>query len=599
MARTALTLVCFLALAAPSGADEPAPAKGGPSLVELYRSGGLFDRNQYRAVRAAFTRLFEKKHADTIRAAFGEDYDVLSAWLNKRPDIKEELLLALDEEHDEIEAALRLFASLRKEFPKEVEAQPGLAIATAVVWDRPDADGLLKPGGVYDYAHHQKRTRSTMPEGALDARGNFEYVAKGGANLPGLAKGLPWEFLVFLVDHKTPLKERKWAQKYFLSRRGTVSSWYQEVPYDHGMLETERLRVGPGPKLRGREYTLENIKRYGGVCAQQADFVARVGKSLGQPTVYVGGESSYRGRHAWVMWVQVSKSAKDKVRFTLVSDGRTRGYERDAFYTGTLKDPQTGRDLLDRDMERRLSVIGLDPQARRQASLAMRAYGPVCDELKFAAKERLAYLDRVWQLCPQAEEAWLELARLGKAGELNGPLRAAAAARLATLTRTFTRYPDFIARLSDDLLTPEPKAERLKHYERMVAMFEKAGRPDLCCDVRLKIAGYWKEQKRYKEAAQALTQAVRKFPTEGRYIPVLLVEYEAICEDYAEGVKPLAALYLELGPALAKHYKGEENPFLDKVVDQAEKFYERYGLKKQASTFKKRVEQAKASSAGR
>src|SRR5262249_28565491 len=155
-------------------------------------------------------------------------------------------------------------------------------------------------------------------------------------------KGLPHEFLVFVVDHKTPIDERKWAQKFVATQKGT-SSWHQSIEYDKGMLKTEQTGKGPGPKLAGHEYTLQNIKKYDGVCDQQADCVAGVGKSLGQPSVYVSGESSYRGRHAWVMWVSVLKSSKDGLRFNLVSDGRTRGFERDAFYVGFVHEPQTGR----------------------------------------------------------------------------------------------------------------------------------------------------------------------------------------------------------------------------------------------------------------
>jgi tetratricopeptide (TPR) repeat protein len=363
------------------------------------------------------------------------------------------------------------------------------------------------------------------------------------------------------------------------------------------MLKTEQTGKGPGPKLAGHDYTLENLKRYGGVCAQQADFVARVGKSLGQPTVYVSGESSYRGWHAWVMWVNVIKSGKEKIRFELVSDGRTRGFERDAFYTGWIYDPQTGQRILDRDMERRLVTVALDPHARRQASLAMRAYPAIAQSLTLGAKERVAFLDRIWQLCPQSEEAWLELARLAKQGELKDALRGTTAARLATATKTFAKNPDFIARLSDDLLAAEPSVpQKIKHYERILVLFEKAARPDLCCETRLKISDYWSEQKRYKEAAQTLTQAVRKFPTEGRYIPRLLAACEKVCENYSAGVTPLANLYIELGPALVLHYKGEPNPFLDQVLAQGKAFFAAKNLTKQASTFNTRVAQAKARS---
>jgi hypothetical protein len=565
-------------------ADTPDPDT---ALLGLYKSGGLFDRKQYRPLRAALAEAFARKHADTIREAFGENHDSLSAWLGRHPDIREELFVALDEQHDDLKAALALFAQLWKEFPGRVESHAPLAIATAVVWDRP-TPRQGKPGGLYDYRSHQLRTKSNLPDGMVDARGNFEYLSGKDAILADTIKVLPWEFLVFVVDHTTPLKERKWAQQYVLTRRGRVSSWHQDIAYDHGMLQTERTGKGPGPKLAGHDYTLENIKRYGGVCAQQADFVARVGKSLGQPSMYVHGKSSYRGWHAWVMWVSVGKpgkAGKDRVRFDLVSDGRTRGFEKDAFYVGHLTDPQTGRTITDRDLWRRLSVIGADPLAARQARLVMRAYPTVCKGL--GVKERLAYLDRTLQLVPQSEEAWLEVARLTREGELKGAWRGAAANKLAVLTKTFSRHPDFIARLSDDLLAPETsRAPKVRHYAHVASLFEKASRPDLCCDVRLKLAKLHAEQKRYKDATQVLTLGVRKFPTEGRYIPRLLAAYEEVCENYKQGVTALANLYVDLAPALARHYKGENNPFLNQVVKQALAFFESKGLARHEKTFK-------------
>ena len=98
----------------------------------------------------------------------------------------------------------------------------------------------------------------------------------------------------------------------------------------------------------------------------------------------------------------------------------------------------------------------------------------------------------------------------------------------------------------------------------------------------------------YKEGGR--NDAVRKFPTEGRYVPQLLAAYEKVCESYPMGVKPLADLYVELGPALVRHYKEEDSPFIDKIRQQAEKFFDGQGLTKHAQTFQARMVQAGARS---
>src|SRR5260370_827486 len=135
------------------------------------------------------------------------------------------------------------------------------------------------------------------------------------------------------------------------------------------------------PKLAGHDYTLKNLIRFGGVCAQQADFAARVGKSVGIPAVYCSGASSYRGLHAWWTYVTIQKAGADSIQFTLNSDGRFVGFEKDAFYTGNVKDPHTGLNILDRDMERNLNLARHDRLGKPLRTLLLRAYPPLPTKL--------------------------------------------------------------------------------------------------------------------------------------------------------------------------------------------------------------------------
>ena len=330
------------------------------AIAALHKSGALYDKNQYKSVRAAFAKLFEAKEANAIKNAYGEDYEALNKWLDAHADLKQNLYTALDENFDKIDKALSLFRAIWKKFPAELEKHPDLGIAVAVVWDDPRA--------VYDYRHHQVRTKSKLPEGLIDGLANFQYLVDNEKMMEGRLRYMPWEFLVYVVDHRTPLDERKWAREYYQTHK-TSKSWHQDVPYDHDMLKGERTKEsGLKPKLADRDYTLSNLKKYGGVCAQQADFAARVAKSVGIPAVFCGGQSSYRGLHAWWTYVTILKANADTFQFTLNSDGRFVGFEKDAFYTGHVTDPHTGKDMLDRDMERRFSLAGRDRAGKRQAS---------------------------------------------------------------------------------------------------------------------------------------------------------------------------------------------------------------------------------------
>ncbi len=259
-----------------------------------------------------------------------------------------------------------------------------------------------------DYAQHQLRTHSIMPGNLVGPLDNFRFMVEGRENLRNFAQHLPWEFLIYVVDHRTPLTERAWAFQYFAARLGKVASWHQDIEYDKVMLETER-KVGFEKStcaLATHEYTLANIKKYGGVCAMQADFAARVGKSLGQPFIYCWGKGATGSNHAWLTYVQIHKADKKGITFDLLSDGRYAGFEREHFYVGELIEPQSGRAIQDRILEHRLKAVGSDREATRHAHLVMRFYPGLLKVLGLDITARLDYADKCLKLSPHCEEAW-------------------------------------------------------------------------------------------------------------------------------------------------------------------------------------------------
>ena len=108
------------------------------AIVQLHKSGALYDKNQYKTVRAAFAKLFEAKHADTIKPAYGEDYDALTKWLDAHADLKQNFYTALDDRYDKIDKALSLFRDIWKKFPAELEKHPdlGIAVEGRTTWSR-------------------------------------------------------------------------------------------------------------------------------------------------------------------------------------------------------------------------------------------------------------------------------------------------------------------------------------------------------------------------------------------------------------------------------------------------------------------------------
>jgi hypothetical protein len=565
----------------PALADTPANAESG--VLELYQTGKLFDKSKYLAVRSAFARLFEEQHREQILRAYGGDADAFTSWLNARPAFKENFYTALDPRFDRIDKALALFHDLWKRFPEQVQSHPNLAIAVAVTWDD-------ERRGVYDYRHHQVRTKSTLPGDMVDAIGNFQYVVDNEKVMEGRIQVLPWELLCFVVDHRTPIVERLWAQTYYKSSKGRIRSWHQDVPYDYSMLKAAQKNLTAHPRLEGQDYTLGNIKERGGVCAMQADFAARVAKSVGIPAVYCSGPSAIRGYHAWWMYVHTQKGPGTQVRYSLFSDGRFAG--KDLFYTGTVTDPHTGQRLLDRDLERELRVASRDVTAKRQAELIMRGYPLISERLRLDTPAKVAYVDQCLKVSQHNESAWLEFARLVKSGELEADQKQVVTAHLSTLYRTLGDYPDFIRRLLDDLVAIQADpSDKIRVYEQAVSLFERARRPDLACDARLKITEEWCQENRWQIAAQGLMFSVRKFPTEGRYVPRMTEKLQEVSGNYTGGSAKLAQLYLEIVPAMFAYYQDDDSTYAKKMYDQAMAYFQDNQMTRQATALEFKARQ--------
>ncbi|HLW68392.1 MAG TPA: hypothetical protein VKS79_23950 [Gemmataceae bacterium] len=569
-------------------ADEPKAADAEQPIVDLYKSGKLFDKMQYAKVRTAFADAFAEKHEEEIRKGFGKDYDELMAWLDKNLDLKEELFTALLEERDNLSIAFRLVHDFWKKSPEAVAKYPNLVIAMALVWDQPK--------NIYNYVGHQVRTHSILPESAKKAAPVevFQFYIDHAKEIQGKEtinrlQALPWEFLVYVVNHFTPADERQWAIKHFGSNRTMIGRIYSEVQYDKEMLRTQSQVC----KLGGKEYTLENILKYGGVCAMQADFASRVGQSIAVPAAYITGQSSGLELHAWVMWVEVHNVTKGgKVTFTLESHGR---YFGDQYYTGTLRDPQTGEEILDRDMERRLGSVAKERDAKRQAELAMRAFPMLKEKLSLDRNKTVAFLDQVLKVSHYNEGVWLELVGLVRTGELSAESKSLVLTHLESLLKSYEAYPDFTWKIAPDLAQINPdKAARNKILERLATRYETAGRPDLACQARLLWSELPCEQKQWKTAATGLSKTIDKFATEGRYVPKMMDKLQEVCAKYKGGIEFLAKFYLETLAKIPGRRGDEPNKYCIAMHEQAVKFLQDNKKDKEAATIKQRLDLVKA-----
>lgn len=565
---TRLAFLAVAALAAPVLAADPPPA-----VVEMHKSGKLFDKPEYKKVRAAASAAFEAKHAETIKEALGDDHASLTAWLDKNPEIKEEFFTAIQPNKDDVAKVLGIFRDLWRDDAAAVGKYPNLAIAVSVVWDN--------RRGLYDYKHHADRTKSNMPEdfAKFGHREEFKYHvshAKEVQAKEGFSRYevLPYEFLVYVVDTQTPVAEREWAVKNYVAKRPMIGKIYHEIVYDDEMLRTESKVC----RLNGHDYTLADIKKYGGVCAMQADFAARVGKSVAVPAAYVTGQSQDLGLHAWVMWVEIKSASKTAVQFKLESHGR---YFGDNYYTGNVVDPQTGDQILDRDMERRLSAAAADRVGKRQGDLAMTFYEDLAEKLD--PRARVKYMLNVLRLSMVNEPAWIELTRIAGDPDLPQDAKTLVLDQAPLLLRAFKDYPDFSWKVGGDLIAPQKDhAIRNRFHGQLCDLYEAAGRPDLACEARLKWADLLAEDKHWIPAAVGLMQTIKKFPDEGRYVPSMLKKLTDVCGEFSSGKEHLGKTYLELMRKVDPKRGNEVTKYFTQVSGDALAFFQAEKKKKEA-----------------
>jgi hypothetical protein len=589
--RRVLSLLLLLGVAPPAFTQDSGKAEPEQVFIDALGNSKMLAKGEYKAVRTVMASYFEKKYAADIQAGFGDDREAIVQFLKDNPDLRDTLYTALDPEVDKFEEALAIFRELWKLGPDKLKTHPELAVALCVVWDDPKA--------VYDYRSHQRRTRSNLPVDPMTVgwKENWQYLLSREGELKGAVQNLPWEFLVHMVNNRTPAAERDWAIKNYLRKRPGVGTIYKEIVYDTQMLRSEQ-RNGGGQgdcKLTGQDYTLEGIRKFGGVCAMQADFSARVAKSIAVPAEYVRGEGNSGGLHAWVMWVELKSVSKDKIEFAMLSEGR---YFGDQYYIGQIEDPKSGRPMTDRDMERRLVTIGVAPQHARQADLLMRMVPYVKDKKEWTPKQRLAFVKKIFELFPHCERAWQELAEIAKDGKTIEPPDAVNLANRAITS--FSNFPDFSWSLFDPILTSQKdKAQRGSVYEKAVLKYEALGRPDLACECRIKWAEYVEDSKDYKKAAEGLAQTIAKFPSEGRYVPQVLDKLADVCSKYKDGTKKLAKFYGDFLPRVPKTRGDEVTEYAVKVHEQALAFFKSNAMAKEAAQLEPVVNTLKKAKPGK
>jgi hypothetical protein len=225
---------------------------------------------------------------------------------------------------DDHGAVFQIIDQLYGQEGAKLQEQPRLAMAIALVYDQ-------EPPATWP--HHQVPA-AVLPRKLPDPLEAFRFWYETGAAGRSLHPlgSLTLEELKFVVDTPAPLAELLRAQDERM-RLDRVAEHYSGITYIHA-----RARDGiydwPHPS-----YTLDSIKRLGGICVDQAYFATQVAKAHGVPAMVVAGTGQH-GNHAWVGYL----GRNGRWDFDV---GR---YPESKFVTGVTYDPQTWRQPTDHEL---------------------------------------------------------------------------------------------------------------------------------------------------------------------------------------------------------------------------------------------------------
>ncbi len=527
--NASLGMVCLLVVAAfGSAQDDPLPlARVVADRLQTIEDDLETDGDARKARRAA-TELFDRVIAVTpldrpgpildvaiarrrirlVERASQQDRQSLFSFLRRSPNLSAALCFGLDSA-DSPQGAIGVLQVLRREHGERLERFANLTAAICIVRDKgaPRRDSATVPELFAHYAGREKRM--------------FFGV-----------RNLPVQLLVHVVDVAVSPGEMRWA----LARYGgdsNVGERYNDVPYDDA-----HFYQGAAKKIDSHGYTLQNLRKYGGICSDQGFFASQVGKSIGVPAVASAGRAGQVG-HCWVGYFE--------------GRGRTVGWN---FLVGRYTEYRTVRgwvrDYNGRNVpEGRIAVldalIGTTPKRRRTA-----------DALVDAAK-RIRSLRRGKKQLPGT---------LGAAGELDAPRTPTVDAELAFVqgavdrsvaclrgwehvailarTRTIDEkviaqwanalgrvcgrdYPDFSAAILTDLIRGVADTSRQATLWRKARRYFRR-RPDVAAELAMQEARLWEKAKKPAKAHAIYKTIIEKHANDGGFVLDALARARALLE---------------------------------------------------------------------
>jgi len=318
-----------------------------------------------------------------------------------------------------------------------------------------------------------------------------------------------------------------WALSAYAGHK-SVGKLYQSIVYD-----TNHFKRGTPKKVDKAPggVTLQNVRKFGGICAEQAFFAANVGKLIGVPTVVVIGRGSDVG-HAWVGYLKSVGNGKHEWDF---DEGRYKEYQG---LRGNAIDPRTGDEVADgvvglsaglmTDNRLRHHSIALLDAAERMQSIenAKLAYPPTRPSAAapppptvtprpLGSLSQLELIEEALRKLPANTRGWNMVATMAGARRLTPEQLRTWSERVIELCGN--DHPDFAFEALVPMTRAVPDATQQDSiWEWLAGRFTR--RKDLAAASILARADMWEKFKTPAKAWDYYNDVIERYPNDGQII---------------------------------------------------------------------------------
>jgi len=515
--------------AAEAGNDFMAAAKAADNLFQLTALYANTDQLEpFREADFTLRLMILFSRADRERRV------QLLQYLRKNTDLAGTLVFLASPGSEKSPQILAQLDALRQKHADELNKYACLAAAVCVVHATP-------------FSRHINENQVIAP----DPLEIYEYYVKHEKQMLFGIRNVPAELLVYVVDDTASIPEMEWALAKYAGDK-EVGKRFFDIKYD-----LDAMRHGTQKMVTKEGYNLQNILKYGGICADQSYFACSVGKAIGVPTAYTVGVSAQTG-HAWVGFLQAAEASAAWNFDT----GRYSAYQG---LRGTVMDPQmqhwipdnyvslTGELIGTRPVDRQNSaaitdiarllltwergyvMVGARGDATMPVTVPVIDPPPECIAGTFRAGPRSVQVGLILSLVELAlrqsagyAPAWFEIRDLAVDKKLSLADKRRWADLLAKLGAQ--KYPDFtLSILMPMVQTVDDVPEQDKLWNSAADMFKK--RFDLVGAIRMEQAAMWEKQKQPDKAGLIYMDVIDHYANSGPFIIGALKGAEALLKS--------------------------------------------------------------------